>query len=274
MPPAARLSLPARRTPSVSISSVPRTGFRVQGWDPVLIISQIVSLQALHYLTVAVILPVLLSIFANRDLLKYEGGASSIAMAMNWKAFTGATVSGVPVSRAIPPGLVGLDAAGGTGYGAEGLKIDATELARGVVRAVEGDAMRGWAVALGWVAASMVDIFYLYHVVRRPTHILDFSLTLIFNHLILTTYYSHSFPSSFFFWFIVGSSAVAQIVLAEQWCVRREMRDGFSVGETMTPHLGGEARLHDMREDLELGHVMKNGDGRGYERVPQADERV
>ncbi|GAA6028838.1 hypothetical protein JCM8097_007419 [Rhodosporidiobolus ruineniae] len=274
MPPAARLSLPARRTPSISIQSVPRTGFRVQGWDPVLIISQIVSLQALHYLTLAVLLPILLSLLANSDLLTYEGGASSIAMAMNWKAFTGATVSGVPAGRHVEPGLVGLAAAAG-GYGAEGLKVDAAELARGVVRAVEGDAMRGWAVAVGWVAASMVDIFFLYHIVRRPTHILDFSLTLIFNHLILTTYYSSAFPTSFFFWFTVGGSAVAQIVLAEQWCVRREMRDGFSVSE-MTPQLGGQERLASLGEDLEMGYVAKGsgGDGRGYERVPQADERV
>ncbi|GAA5875354.1 hypothetical protein JCM8547_003212 [Rhodosporidiobolus lusitaniae] len=270
MPPAARLSLPSRRSPSVSISSVPRSSFRVQGWDPVLIISQIVSLQALHYLILAIILPVLLSLLANRDLLRYEGGASSIGMAMDWRAFTGSTVSGVPASRALQPGLAGLAAAAGGTAG----KIDAGELARGVVRVVEGDALRGWAVAVGWVAASMVDIFFLYHIVRRPTHILDFSITLIFNHLILTTYYSSSFPTSFFFWFVVGASSVTQIILAEQWCVKREMRDGFSVGE-MTPHLGGDtARLPDQREDLEMGHVQKGGSGRGYERLPQVDERV
>ncbi|GAA6010026.1 hypothetical protein JCM10207_007524 [Rhodosporidiobolus poonsookiae] len=274
MSPAARISLPSGRSPSISISSVAPARFRVQGWDPVLIISQIVSLQALHYLTLALVLPILLSILAKSDLLAYEGGASSIGMAMNWRAFTGATVSGVPASRILQPGLVGLSAAASGGYGGVGVKVDEYELSRGVVRVIESDAMRGWAVAVGWVAASMADIFFLYHIVRRPTHILDFSLTLIFNHLILTTYYSSAFPSSFFFWFVLAASTVAQIVLAEQWCVRREMRDGFSVGGEMTPHLGGDARLHDTRDDLEMGHVHKNGDGRGYERVPQADERV
>ncbi|BGP17564.1 hypothetical protein JCM10213v2_005597 [Rhodosporidiobolus nylandii] len=263
MPPAARLSLPSGRSPSISISSVAPAKFRVQGWDP------IVSLQALHYLTLALLLPILLSILANRDLLAYEGGASSIGMAMDWRAFTGATVSGIPASRALQPGLVGITAAT-EGYGLVASKVDAAELARGVVRAVEGDAMRGWAVAVGWVAASMVDIFFLYHIVRRPTHILDFSLTLIFNHLILTTYYSSAFPTSFFFWFVVGASAVAQIVLAEQWCVRREMRDGFSMAD-MTPRLGGEATPRPAGDDFEM-HA-KSG-GRGYERVPQNDERV
>lgn len=123
---------------------------------------QIVSLQSLHYLTLAVVLPILLSIFANRDRLSYEGGASSIAMVMNWKAFTGASVSGMTASRVLQPGLVGLSeaaaATGGVSYGAVAAgQVDAAELARGVVRVVEGDALRGWAVAVGWVAASMIE---------------------------------------------------------------------------------------------------------------------
>ncbi|GAA6052978.1 hypothetical protein JCM3770_001160 [Rhodotorula araucariae] len=284
MPPAARLNFPSSvgRSPSISITTnaAPQR-FRVQGWDPVLIISQILSLQALHYLVLSLVLPALLTILSNRDLLLYEGGATSIAMAMNWKSFTGATASGVPASRALAPGLASLVSAG-----ADGLRgantLDAAELARGVVRAVEGDAFRGWAVAVGWVAASMADVFFLYHIVRRPTHILDFSLTLVFNHLILTTYYSSSFPSSLFFWFVVSSSAVAQIILAEQLCVQREMRDGFSVAE-MTPRLGGGDMMMStphLVPDLELGQVHGGGGGGGaskgggaYERVP-ADERT
>ncbi|BGP41212.1 hypothetical protein JCM10449v2_005186 [Rhodotorula kratochvilovae] len=270
MPPAARLNFPSSvgRSPSISVTTnaAPQR-FRVQGWDPVLIISQILSLQALHYLVLSLVLPALLSILSNRDLLLYEGGATSISMAMNWKSFTGATASGVPASRALAPGLTALAS---VNAGMSAGKLDAAELARGVVRAVEGDAFRGWAVAFGWVAASMTDIFFLYHIVRRPTHILDFSLTLLFNHLILTTYYSSSFPSSLFFWFVVCTSAVAQIVLAEQLCVQREMRDGFSVAE-MTPRLGvGE--MTPQMPDLELGQVHGGGKG-GYERVP-GDERV
>ena len=83
---------------------------------------------------------------------------------------------------------------------------------------------------------------YLYHFVRRPTHILDFSLTLLFNHTILTTYYPHVFPSSLFYWFVLVVSVVAQIVMAEQMCVKREMREGFQVSD-MTPHLGGVTPL-------------------------------
>ncbi|GAA5908098.1 hypothetical protein JCM8208_003687 [Rhodotorula glutinis] len=275
MPPAARLSFPAvhvgTRTPSMSITTnaAPQR-FRVQGWDPVLILSQIISLQALHYLVLSLVLPALLSILSNRDLLEYEGGATSISMAMNWRSFTGATASGFGASRQLAPGLTSLaNAEAGAAVG----KLDAAELARGVVRVVGRDAFRGWAVALGWLAASMTDIVFLYHIVRRPTHILDFSLTLLFNHLILTTYYSSSFPSSLFFWFVVASSAVAQIVLAEQLCVQREMRDGFSVAD-MTPRIGGPGDMTPHIPDLELGTVGGSGKGGGgYERV-RADERV
>lgn len=71
----------------------------------------------------------------------------------------------------------------------------------------------------------------MYHLIRRPTYILDFSLTLVFNHTVLTTYYASAFPTSPFFWAIVGGSAAVQIIWAEQLCVRREMKEGFTLGQ-------------------------------------------
>lgn len=50
------------------------------GWDPVLIISQILSLQTLHYLTLAILIPPLLSLFAEPSSLEYEGGATNVGM--------------------------------------------------------------------------------------------------------------------------------------------------------------------------------------------------
>ena len=79
------------------------------------------------------------------------------------------------------------------------------------------------------------SVGYLYYLIRRPTHILDFSITLIFNHIILTTYYASSFPSSLFFWTTLTLSTVAQVVLAEQWCVQREMRDAFVMDSDAAP---------------------------------------
>jgi protein SYS1 len=76
------------------------------------------------------------------------------------------------------------------------------------------------------------SIWYLYVLVRRPRMILDFSLTLLFNHLVFTTYYSASVPTSLFFWAIMVAGAILMIVGAEQLCVRREMRDGLAVPTT------------------------------------------
>ena len=64
---------------------------------------------------------------------------------------------------------------------------------------------------------------------RRPRLILDFALTLVFNHLVLSTYYSSSLPTSFFFWIVTLGGAALTIIVAEQLCVKREMSEGLSV---------------------------------------------
>ncbi|GAA6059955.1 hypothetical protein JCM10212_001304, partial [Sporobolomyces blumeae] len=261
----------------------------------------IVAFQAIHYLILALILPVCLSTLASDPLLAYEGGSSSISLAMDWRAFTGRTVSGLAAGRVLSPGLTHLAAAATASATARRVAKAATDpvtadvLRQGVVRVVEWDAMRGWAVALAWMATSLVDIVYIYHFIRRPTHILDFSLTLLFNHTILTTYYSHAFPSSLFYWSVLAVSVVAQIVAAEQMCVRREMREGFSVAD-MTPALGATAQLAGapmhggvasgrtpslavprdrFANVIEMGSVgggTKSSSGKEYERLPM-DER-
>lgn len=53
---------------------------------------------------------------------------------------------------------------------------------------------------------------------------------MVFNHLVLTTYYSGTFPTSIFFWATVLLCGAIQIVWAEQLCVRREMKEGFQLG--------------------------------------------
>ena len=73
------------------------------------------------------------------------------------------------------------------------------------------------------------SIYYLYKLVRRPRLILDFALTLVFNHLVLTTYYSAAVPTSLFFWLVLLGGAALTIVVAEQLCVKREMSEGLNV---------------------------------------------
>ena len=89
------------------------------------------------------------------------------------------------------------------------------------------------------------SIYYLYTLIRRPRMILDFSLTLIFNHLVLTTYYAASFPTTIFFWGVMTVCAAMMIIVAEQLCVKREMTEGLTVA----------APAED--EDVEMGSLLR-----------------
>ncbi|KAF8515923.1 hypothetical protein JB92DRAFT_36514 [Gautieria morchelliformis] len=169
---------------------------RNMGWDPWLIISQIVSMQSVHYLTLCLLIPPLLTIFAEPNALAYEGGAATVAVIMDWREMS---------SRPTVHGLHGQDHRGWdafTGAYSGGKKIGVGSLL-GEATAGMGDgrvdSRRGWCIAFAWLLASLVDVYYLYIFVRRPRLILDFALTLVLNHLILTTYYSAALPSSPFF---------------------------------------------------------------------------
>lgn len=127
------------------------------------------------------------------------------------------------------------------------------------------DPTRGWIIAFCWLLAcsaecvffcfptwthgfSLCSIYYLYVLIRRPRLILDFALTLIFNHLVLTTYYSASVPTSLFFWLVMILGSALTVIAAEQMCVKREMREGLSV-----PVPSG----HDAVEEMELGTLLR-----------------
>lgn len=62
--------------------------------------------------------------------------------------------------------------------------------------------------------------------------ILDFSLTLVFIHLVLTTYYSSALPVSWFFWAVMLLCTAPMVVISEQLCVKREMAEGLTVMPT------------------------------------------
>lgn len=215
-------------------------------WDPVLIISQIFSLQALHYLTLSLLIPPLLWVFAEPNALSYEGGPANVGMVMDWRE-----MAGWPTVH----GLAGDDRRGwsvfrgaysggrriGTGTWIDPFK-DESNLYRWDGRT---DHMRGWVIAFCWMVASCCNVFYLYTLIKRPRLILDFSVTLLFNHIVLTTYYSAALPSSPFFWIIVIAGTALTVVATEQLCVRREMREGL---RTVAPEL----------DEMEMGNRGPN----------------
>ncbi|KAK0202347.1 integral membrane protein S linking to the trans Golgi network-domain-containing protein [Desarmillaria ectypa] len=187
-------------------------------WDPLLLISQIVSMQTLHYLTLSLIVPPLLSLFADPKALEYHGGGASVGMIMDWREMSYLNSNPNPI--------------------------------------IKEDPTRSWLLALSWIFTSTLDIAYLTTLIRRPRLILDFSLTLLFNHLVLTTYYAGCVPSSGFWWAVVGSATLGMVVGAEQVCVRREMREGLGVGVGVGVGGGAGAGAGEdgvLLEEMELG---------------------
>lgn len=128
------------------------------------------------------------------------------------------------------------------------------------------DPTRGWVIAFCWMLACSAEcvffvssvsvptqrypysIYYLYALVRRPRLILDFALTLVFNHLVLTTYYAASIPTSLFFWLVLTCGSILTIVVAEQLCVKREMTEGLAV-----PTLSAEEEA----DEMEMGTLSR-----------------
>ncbi|EJU03884.1 hypothetical protein DACRYDRAFT_115188 [Dacryopinax primogenitus] len=201
----------------------PRPRLRLQGWDPLLLLSQIIILQTLHYLTLALLLPPLLSLLTDSEYLQYLGGRGTVGMVLDWREMAGRREAGM-----------GEWGNWGAGRGNQ-------DWARAV------DPRRGWVIGVGWLLGACVNITYLYYVIRRPTYILDFSLTLIFVHILITTSYSHSLPLSLFFWLVMGICAAVMVVFPEQLCVRRELREG--IGSV------AQQQQDEDQERIELGNV-------------------
>lgn len=92
----------------------------------------------------------------------------------------------------------------------------------------------------------IVSIYFLYALIRKPRMILDFSMTLIFNHLVLTTYYSSTLPTSWFFWLVMMLCTGLMVIVAEQLCVKREMTEGLAVVTTADP------------DEVEMGGLLRH----------------
>lgn len=121
------------------------------------------------------------------------------------------------------------------------------------------------------------SIYIIYSLIRRPTLVLDFALTLILNHTILTTYYAASFPTSLFFWLVMSAGSMLIIIVAEQLCVRREMSEGLKAITTSTSQRRAATQLDREQEELfdaaelddddDLDPDLGEDNGRGQERI-------
>jgi hypothetical protein len=111
---------------------------------------QIVSLQSLHYLTLSLLIPPFLSYFADPLSLSVEGGASNVAMVMDWREMAGkGTLDDKIGSWTRLPSSLGR---GGPRFGG-GNNSTAVEnlLDWG------DDPARGWVLGSCWFAASLIE---------------------------------------------------------------------------------------------------------------------
>ncbi|KIY51891.1 hypothetical protein FISHEDRAFT_64033 [Fistulina hepatica ATCC 64428] len=185
---------------------------RLSNWDPILIIAQIVSLQALHYLTVAILLPPLLYFSDEPTSLTYAGGPANVGMIMDWREMASRSVANVQL----------YEGAGDAWSGGHKVGVSVDHVSTPA-------ALRGWIIAGCWLVACYIDSFYIKYLIRRPILVYDFVLTFWFNHLLLTTYYSASIPTSLFFWITTFGGTVGTIVFGEQATQKLQMAIGFNV---------------------------------------------
>jgi hypothetical protein len=75
---------------------------RIQGWDPVLIISQIISLQTIHYLALSLLIPPVLQWTTDPQALAYAGGPRVTSYVLDWREI--ASRSTAPKLPRHPPG--------------------------------------------------------------------------------------------------------------------------------------------------------------------------
>lgn len=116
-------------------------GFRAGGFDAVLIGSQIIALQVLHYLILSLITGPILSLLADPLALNLEGGRSNVAMIVDWRQLAGRTT----LEEA-----VGLWEGHTSGRGAGRIVGPGSA-------AYASDPARAWALGIAWAIASAVE---------------------------------------------------------------------------------------------------------------------
>lgn len=122
-------------------------------WDPLLIVSQIISLQTVHYLTLCIIVPASLATFTDREGLDWEGGAASVGMIMDWRNIAGRPTS----SNSWELGGWVWSAGRRVGVGGDD-------------GAWNVDPIRGWVISACWLVACAVEyvVFAHFNILYSP----------------------------------------------------------------------------------------------------------
>lgn len=294
----------------------------IQGFDPYRILLQIVSLQALHYLVLCLVLPPCTALFPGiqPDRLDFQGGKMNLGLVLDWRE-----ISGLPTTIGRIAWVGGHSSAVGEvslsmGESASEIATESerwdqmqgldrwwdsaayllpakpTTEGKGVIKVVAGDVgwigfrpasvhtidemsskaqassiarwylataydpARGWSIVLAWLLTGIADVYLLALLVRRPTHILDHTLTLHFWHAVLTTAYTRHLPRSLFYWMVMCVHAGGCVVWAEALAIGREMK-----GWSSSLGGGGSGDIDDDDDEINDGDSnadVEAGEGR------------
>lgn len=146
------------------------------------LVCQIISMQAIHYLFLALITPPLLNAFSSSSLLAYSGGASTVGHILDWREMASRpTIPGSLTGSGV--GAVGLDSAA-SGWGklrgawsggkqiskevndpaGQGLD-DSARIGGGDIEVWDFgiDDSRGWTMGVCWLIAAAFEYAELLH---------------------------------------------------------------------------------------------------------------
>jgi hypothetical protein len=97
--------------------------------------------------------------------------------------------------------------------------------------------------------------------IARSKLVLDFTLTIHFIHLIVTSFYSHAIPTNVFWWVLQICSASIMTSLGVWACQWRELRPiSFGGNKKITT---GVRQVNGSAEDDGVGQSRGRGRGRG-----------
>ncbi|OCL08428.1 hypothetical protein AOQ84DRAFT_340375 [Glonium stellatum] len=146
-------------------------------------------------------------------------------------------------------------------------------------RSLRGDTTVGWTLGLVWMLNALICVVLLLLLIARSKLVPDFALTIHFLHLIITSLYSHSLPTYWFWWALQACSATMMTFLGMWACQWRELRPinfGGGGGPSRSARQGDRA-AEAVQGDESAGYGRGRGRGRGrdgageYEMVGMAE---
>lgn len=139
-------------------------------------------------------------------------------------------------------------------------------------RSLRGDTTVGWTLGLCWIVVGGLGALLLLLLISRSKLVPDFTLTLHFLHLVVTSLYSRAVPRNWLWWLLQATSAGLMTSLGVWTCRWRELQPinfgssgagGEDGGGVNSKDASGDIAVH----DAEVDRGKARGGGAAYEMV-------